>query len=777
MAKTNLVIVESPSKASTIKGYLGSNYKVIASVGHVRDLPKSTLGVDIENNFAAHYINIRGKGDIIKEIKKEAKNAGKVFLATDPDREGEAISWHLANALGIPVEQVQRVTFNEVTKTVVKAAIKQPRPIDMNLVNAQQTRRILDRIVGYKLSPFLWKTVRSGLSAGRVQSVATKIVVDRENEIRAFVPEEYWTIDATLIPAEGKPFTARFFGDHNGKIRLSDETEAMKVVHAVEGQTFTVDSVKRSTRKKNPAPPFTTSTMQQEASRKLGFQSQRVMRVAQELYEGVNLGSEFGGVQGLITYMRTDSLRVSADAQAAAATLIREKYGDSYYPETPRIYKTRASAQDAHEAIRPARVEIEPAMVRRQLTSDQYRLYKLIWERFIASQMESADLATLTMDFDCKGYLFRTGGYTVTFPGYMAVYEESVDESHRTHADEPEEQKDLRIPALNEGEKLDADSIDPARHFTEPPPRYTEASLIKLLEEKGIGRPSTFATIITTIISRGYVKRESKSLVPTELGEVTNTIMLKNFSTVVDEQFTARMEDELDEIEAGDVEMERVLSRFWGSFEQQLITAEETIGSLQVQVPVETTDMVCDKCGAQMIVKNGRFGKFAACPNYPTCKNTKPLTPVNETETDPADQKTAKVQTAEKAAETVTDMVCEKCGAPMVLRNGRYGSFYACSAYPTCKFTKPKTRDIGVACPKCSAKLVMKTGRNKTVFYSCERYPDCDFSSWDMPTAETCPTCGQMLFRKKGKSLLVCHDKACGYSREVEPMAEAPVEE
>ena len=772
MAKTNLVIVESPSKASTIKGYLGSNYKVIASVGHVRDLPKSTLGVDIENNFAAHYINIRGKGDIIKEIKKEAKNASKVFLATDPDREGEAISWHLANALGIPVEQVQRVTFNEVTKSVVKAAIKQPRPIDMHLVNAQQTRRILDRIVGYKLSPFLWKTVRSGLSAGRVQSVATKILVDRENEIRAFKPEEYWTIDATLIAPDKKPFTARFYGNRKGKIRLTDEASAMKVVHTVEGQPFTVDSVKRSTRKKNPAPPFTTSTMQQEASRKLNFQSQRVMRVAQELYEGVNLGSEFGGVQGLITYMRTDSLRVSADAQAAAATLIREKYGDNYYPDTPRVYKTRASAQDAHEAIRPARVEIEPAMVRKVLTSDQYRLYKLIWERFIASQMESADIATLTVDFDCHGYLFRTSGYTVTFPGYMAVYEESVDESHRNSmADEPEEQRDLRIPALEAGQVLKSDQIDPNRHFTEPPLRYTEASLIKLLEEKGIGRPSTFATIITTIISRGYVKREAKSLVPTELGEVTNTIMIQNFSTVVDEQFTARMEDELDGIEAGDEEMEVVLSRFWGSFEKQLIAAEGTIGSINVTLPVETTDMICDKCGAQMIVKNGRFGKFAACPNYPTCKNTKPLTP----EADPATE--TKAQETEKKPETVTDMVCDKCGAPMVLRSGRYGSFYACSAYPTCKFTKPKTRDIGVACPKCQAKVVMKTGRNKTVFYSCERYPDCDFSSWDMPTNEKCPTCGQMLFRKKGKALLVCHDKACGYSRETEPVAEPSVED
>ncbi len=766
MAKTNLVIMESPSKANTVKGYLGSNYKVIASVGHVRDLPKSTLGVDIDNHFTAHYINIRGKGDIIKQIKKEAKNAGKIFLATDPDREGEAISWHLANALGIPPEQVQRVTFNEITKSVVKAAIKQPRPLDMNMVNAQQTRRILDRIVGYKLSPFLWKTVRSGLSAGRVQSVATKIIVDRENEIRAFVPEEYWTIDATLISPDKKTFTARFFGNHSGKVRLTDEASAMQVVHAVEGKPFTVDSVKRSTRKKNPAPPFTTSTMQQEASRKLNFQSQRVMRVAQELYEGVNLGAELGGLQGLITYMRTDSLRVSSEAQSAAAQLIRAKYGEQFYPATPRVYKTRADAQDAHEAIRPARVEIEPAMIRRQLTTDQYKLYKLIWERFIASQMESADLATLTVDFDCRGYLFRTSGYTVTFPGYMAVYEESVDEGHRASDDEPEEQRDLRIPALNQGDVLPSESVDPNRHFTEAPPRYTEGSLIKLLEEKGIGRPSTFATIITTIVSRGYVKREGKSLVPTQLGEVTNDIMIANFSTVVDEHFTAGMEDDLDGIEEGRDSMEDVLTRFWGTFEQQLTAAEGTIGSINVELPAETTDIVCDKCGARMIVKNGRFGKFAACPNYPTCKNTKPLEPAKDEE--------------EKKKETVvTDQVCDLCGAPMVLRTGRYGSFYACSKYPACKFTKPKTRDIGVACPKCSARLVMKTGRNKTVFYSCERYPACDFSSWDMPTAEKCPSCGDMLFRKKGKPLLVCHNKPCGYSREVEPLPETelPIEE
>ena len=761
----NLVIVESPSKASTIKGYLGSNYKVVASIGHVRDLPKSTLGVDIDNHFAAHYINIRGKGDLIRDIKKEAKNANKVFLATDPDREGEAISWHLATALGIPVEQIQRVTFNEVTKSVVKAAIKNPRKIDMNLVDAQQARRILDRIVGYKLSPFLWKTVRSGLSAGRVQSVATKLIVDRENEIRAFVPEEYWTIDVTLFSPENKPFTARFWGDRTGKIRLTDEKTAMGVVRAVEGQPFTVDSVKRAMRKKNPAPPFTTSTMQQEASRKLGFQSQRIMKVAQELYEGVNLGSEFGGVQGLITYMRTDSLRVSADAQAAAATLIKEKYGERYYPAAPRVYKTKAGAQDAHEAIRPARVDIEPAMIRKMLTLDQYKLYKLIWERFVASQMESADLETLTMDFACKGYLFRTSGYTVVFPGYMAVYEESADDGQRKPmADEPEEQKDLHIAPMEKGQTLRSGDIDPSRHFTEPPPRYTEGSMIKLLEEKGIGRPSTFASIITTIISRGYVKREGKSLMPTELGEVTNDIMIDHFSTVVDEKFTAYMEEQLDRIEGGEEGLEEVLGRFWETFAKQLTAAEAVMNDIAVQVPVETTDMICEKCGSRMIVKNGRYGKFAACPNYPQCKNTKPVDGNNA-------QQAPKKETP---AEPVPDgMVCEMCGAPMVMRTGRYGSFYACSAYPTCKFTKQKLKDIGVPCPDCGAKVVMKMGRKRTVFYSCEKYPECQFSSWDMPTNESCPQCGKMLFRKKGKPMLVCHEKICGYSREAE-MTETP---
>lgn len=758
----NLVIVESPSKAATIKGYLGSSYKVVASKGHVRDLPKSKLGVDIDNDFEAHYINIRGKGDLIKEIKKEAKNANKVFLATDPDREGEAISWHLAAALGIPLEKTLRVTFNEVTKTAVKAAIKEPREIDMDLVNSQQARRILDRIVGYKLSPFLWKYVRSGLSAGRVQSVATRIIVDREEEIRAFVPVEYWTVDATLSADNGQEFTVRFYGDRNGKLRLGCEEDAMKVVRAVGNSDFTVSAVKKSKKKKLPAPPFTTSTMQQEASKKLGFQSQRIMRIAQELYEGVNIGQENGGVQGLITYMRTDSMRVSAQAQAEAREYIVNKFGEASYPSAPRTYKMRAGAQDAHEAIRPARVEIEPAMIKKYVTSDQYKLYKLIWERFIASQMESAVLATVTADFEAAGYIFRTSGYTVDFQGYMAVYEESEDDSRHT-ADEVREQRNIRLPAVKEGQRVGLVGTEPAKHFTEPPARYNDASLIKFLEEKGIGRPSTFATIITTIITRNYVKREGKALVPTPTGELTNKLMKESFPDVVDYAFTAQMESKLDSIENGGVSMNSVLAEFWKDFEVELDRANKKMETEELEVPVEETDLICDKCGSKMIVKNGRYGKFAACPNYPTCRNTKPLTKAPEANGDEADEEKKPV---------IADFKCEKCGSDMVQRTGRYGSFFACVRYPECNFTKQRAKDIGVACPKCGSKLVMKTGRNRSVFYSCDRYPECDFSSWDMPTNEKCPQCGEMLFRKKGQAMLVCHGKTCGFKKPYEASEE-----
>ncbi len=749
----NLVIVESPTKVAPIKKYLGSGYRVIASKGHVRDLPKSSFGVDIENDFEPHYINIRGKGDVIKEIRKEAKAARKVFLATDPDREGEAIAWHLATTLGIPVEKTLRVSFNEITPGVVKASIKEPRTIDMNLVNAQQARRILDRIVGYKLSPFLWKNVKSGLSAGRVQSAATRIIVDREEEIRAFVPEEYWTVDATLLSSDGKPFVVHFFGDAKGKIKLTGEQEAMKVLQATKGNPFRVESVKRSKRKKLPMPPFTTSTLQQEGSRKLNFQSSRVMRVAQELYEGIHIGSELGGTQGLITYMRTDSLRVSAEAQADTLAFIREKFGDAFCPGTPRVYKSRAGAQDAHEAIRPSNVKIEPQMIKKYLTSDQYRLYKLIWDRFVASQMEAAELDTIGAEFMSGGYLFKASGYTVAFRGYMAVYEEAEEESTAS-ADEIREVKDIRLPDMKKGEMLASESVDPTKHFTEAPPRYNEASLIKFLEEKGIGRPGTYAPTISTIVARNYVSKENKAFVPTQLGEVMIGIMKEHFPDIVDYRFTADVETDLDEIEKGKGELNDVLHDFWKGFSVELTAAEEKLGATGVELPAEETDIICEKCGARMIVKSGRFGKFAACPNYPTCKNTKPLDAGGKTETAPE----------------IADFKCEKCGGDMILKKGPFGEFYACVNYPSCKFTKQKAEALDIPCPKCGSAILKRYGRGgRSLFYSCERYPECDFSTWDMPTGEKCPECGEMLYRKKGKvAMLICHREDCGFKKKCE---------
>ena len=751
----NLVIMESPTKASTVKSYLGSSYKVVASKGHVRDLPKSTLGIDVDNNFEAHYINIRGKGDLIKELKKEVKNADRIYLATDPDREGEAIAWHLITALAIPPEKANRVTFNSVTKAVVKEGIKHPRQIDMDIVNAQQARRILDRIVGYKLSPFLWKTVKSGLSAGRVQSVSTKIIVDRENEIRAFVPEEYWTIEAVLITKDGKKVKTKLYGlaSDGNKLSIGNEEEAKKVFDAVNGKDFAVSDIKLGKKLKNPspphpAPPFTTSTLQQEASRKLNYQSQRTMKIAQELYEGMNLGSEFGGVQGLITYMRTDSMRISDEARDAAKTFITEKYGEEYYPKTPRVYKSKGNnVQDAHEAIRPSNLNLEPAAIKKALTTEQYKLYKLIWDRFIASQMQSAELSTVQTDFNCEGYIFRTSGYTVKFPGYMALYEESTDDKNT-------DDENVKLPEMKVGDTLSSESIAPVQHFTEPPARYNDATLVKYLEEKGIGRPSTYATIITTIISRGYVKREGKQLVPTPLGEVTTELMCENFPDIVDCKFTAYMESQLDDIESGKTTMLDVISGFYKNFSVELEAAFKNVADRDIELPVEETDIICENCGSRMIVKNGRFGKFAACPNSPACKNTKPLAKTGE-------------GLVEKKAEK-TDMKCELCGADMILRTGRYGSFYACSRYPECKFTKQKVKSLGVKCPECGSDIVTKYGKNKTVFYSCSRYPECKFSSWDMPTNEKCPNCGGMLYRKKGKNQLICKTEGCGYKVDIQ---------
>ena len=747
-----LVIVESPAKANTIKSYLGPNYKVMASKGHIRDLPKSTLGIDVDNNFEPHYINIRGKGDVIKELKKEAKLASKIILATDPDREGEAISWHIANQLDIPSEKACRVCFNEITKNAVKEAMKSPRKINEDLVNSQQARRILDRLVGFKLSEVLWKNLKSGLSGGRVQSVATRIITEREEEIRAFVPQEYWTLEATLIAGDGDSVSARLFGDKSGKLKLSSQSETEEIEEKIKSGSFRVTSVKHSEKYKQPAPPFTTSTLQQEASKQLGFQSQKIMKIAQELYDGLNLGAEFGGVQGLITYMRTDSIRVSAVAQDAAANYIKENYGAKFLPSKPRSYKVNSTSQDAHEAIRPSNVYIHPKQVRKMMTADQYKLYKLIWERFLASQMKSAVLDTVSVDIENSGFVFKTGGYVIKSKGYLSVYDNGGEE----HIIETDEVNLSKLPNVKEGDVLLSDGVHKQQHFTEPPPRYTEASLIKFLEENGIGRPSTYAPIISIIISREYVKRDGKSLVATPLGELTTQFMRKYFPEIIDYEFTASMESKLDSIEHKENTIIGIISDFYKNFKRELDVASKSDAKMQGAVPVEESDVSCPGCGSKMIFKNGRFGKFLACPNYPECKNTKTL------------DKNGNVSEKVQPTLELAGFKCESCGDDMVVRNGRYGTFYACRNYPTCTFTKQKVSDIGVPCPRCSSKIVARHGKGKMLFYSCEKYPDCDFSSWDMPLLEKCPDCGGMLFYRKTRKSVICKEKGCDYKREEE---------
>ncbi len=745
---TNLVILESPGKISTVKNYLGSNYKVIASVGHVRDLPKSTLGIDIDNGFEAHYINIRGKGDLIKELKREARKADKIFFATDPDREGEAISWHLAAVLGEYSKKAKRVSFNEITKTAVREAIKHPRDIDINLVNSQQARRILDRIVGYKVSPILWKTIKSGLSAGRVQSVATKIIVEREEEIESFKPVEYWTIDAVLTDLKKKHVTTRFYGSKAKKIKIKSQREADEILNAVRGGEFKVCEIKKGTKTRAPAPPFITSTLQQEAARKFNFQSQKTMKIAQELYEGINLGAEFGGVQGLITYMRTDSLRISEEAQKRAKSFIVDKYGEKFYPSRARVYKSKSNAQDAHEAIRPSNLDLEPQKIKRQLTADQFKLYKLIWDRFIASQMASAEINTVVVDFENSGYIFRSSGYTVGFSGYMTIYEESNDDAPVNMDDAFDPEKNAKIPVISADDTLGVRKIEATQHFTEPPLRYDEATLIKFLEEKGIGRPSTYTPIITVIITRGYVERDGKFLKPTQLGRITTKVMNEHFPDIMDYKFTAIMENRLDAIENGMETIEEALSDFYTGFSQELGKAEASLSENNIELPFEETDIICEKCGSKMVIKNGRFGKFAACPNYPRCKNTKTL---NKDGT-----------VAEAKPVEVADFKCEICGSDVVVRKGQYGEFYACSNYPKCKFTKAKIVEIGVSCPLCGDAIVSKTGKGNKLFYSCRRYPECNFSSWDMPTDKRCPECGKILLMKKTR-ILVCSGLKCKY--------------
>ena len=668
---SKLIIVESPSKIKTIKKTLGSGYTVMASKGHVRDLPKSKLGVDTEHDFKPQYINMSDKKDLIKELKDAAANSDGVLLATDPDREGEAISWHLAHLLALDLNEPNRVAFNEITESGVKAGIAAPHKIDLNLVDAQQARRVLDRIVGYKLSPFLWKKVKGGLSAGRVQTVALRLIVEREREIEKFNSEEYWSVDAKLL-AGTKSFKAALYGFADGKKIdvIPNAEEADKIVSALSGAEYIVSALKKGTRKKQPAPPFITSTLQQEASRKLGFTGQRTMRIAQQLYEGVDVPG--AGTTGLITYMRTDSLRISEEARAAAYKYITGRYGREYLPEKPRYFKTKSGAQDAHEAIRPTSVSFTPESVKEALTAEQYKLYKLIWERFIASLMEVCVQNTVNADITAGDYLFKASGYSVKFDGFTVLYEEGKDDDSAEGG---------ALPEMKTGDKLKLKELTPNQHFTQPPARYTEPTLIKALDENGIGRPSTYAPILSNILGRDYIEREKKSLKPTNLGMVVSDLMVEYFDKIVDVKFTAGLEKQLDEIGAGKRGWVDTIKDFYKDFDKLYKKAEESLEGKRVKVPDEETDVICDKCGRKMVVKSGRFGKFLACPGYPECKNTKPM---------PEDE-------------------------------------------------------VKQPCPKCGGKLVKKTSKKGKKFYGCSNYPECDFAAPGIPTGEKCPECGSFI--------------------------------
>lgn len=668
---SKLIIVESPSKIKTIKKTLGSGYTVMASKGHVRDLPKSKLGVDTEHDFKPQYINMSDKKDLIKELKDAAANSDGVLLATDPDREGEAISWHLAHLLALDLNEPNRVAFNEITESGVKAGIAAPHKIDLNLVDAQQARRVLDRIVGYKLSPFLWKKVKSGLSAGRVQTVALRLIVEREREIEKFNSEEYWSVDAKLL-AGTKSFKAALYGFADGKKIdvIPNAEEADKIVSELSGAEYIVSALKKGTRKKQPAPPFITSTLQQEASRKLGFTGQRTMRIAQQLYEGVDVPG--AGTTGLITYMRTDSLRISEEARAAAYKYITGRYGKEYLPEKPRYFKTKSGAQDAHEAIRPTSIGFTPESVKDALTAEQYKLYKLIWERFIASLMEVCVQNTVNADITAGDYLFKASGYSVKFDGFTVLYEEGKDDDSAEGG---------ALPEMKTGDKLKLKELTPNQHFTQPPARYTEPTLIKALDENGIGRPSTYAPILSNILGRDYIEREKKSLKPTNLGMVVSDLMVEYFDKIVDVKFTAGLEKQLDEIGAGKRGWVDTIKDFYKDFDKLYKKAEESLEGKRVKVPDEETDVICDKCGRKMVVKSGRFGKFLACPGYPECKNTKPM---------PEDE-------------------------------------------------------VKQPCPKCGGKLVKKTSKKGKKFYGCSNYPECDFAAPGIPTGEKCPECGSFI--------------------------------
>lgn len=689
-----LVIVESPTKVKTIKKYLGTDYDVVATMGHIRDLPESRLSVDIKKKFAPKYEIIKGKEKLVEELKEKAEKSSGVLLATDPDREGEAISWHLAYILGLDTNDKNRVTFNEITKTGVTAGMEHPRSIDQNLVNAQQARRILDRLVGYKLSPFLSQKIRRGLSAGRVQSVAVRLIVDREEEIRAFKPEEYWTIDAKMIPqGSRKAFPAAFYGTTQEKMKITSGDEANRILDDLKDAAYQIAKVKKGTRRKSPAPPFITSTLQQEASRRLGFQAKRTMKAAQELYEGVEIG-ELGAV-GLITYMRTDSLRISEDAINEVTAYIEGRWGKKYLPDSPRHFKTRANAQDGHEAIRPTTIDLSPDKVKDSLSNDQYKLYKLIWEHFVACQMANCLQSTTQADITAPGasgteYLFKASGYTVTFDGFTVLYEEGKDEET---ADEGS------LPPLENGMKLRCKEIAGNQHFTQPPARFTEATLIKALEENGIGRPSTYAATISTITGRNYVVREGKVLKPTELGEVTTKLMRERFPKIVNVKFTAQVESDLDKVQSGETDWVETLDHFYSDFDKTLKQAKEEMKGVKIQLKEDETDIICEKCGRRMVIKTGRFGRFIACPGYPECKNVKKLVQENGAD-------------------------CPKCGGKVVVKKSKKGRvFYGCSNYPNCDFVS-WDEPTQQKCPRCGKTLLKKKGK-KPKYYCIT--PDCGY--------------------------------------------------
>jgi DNA topoisomerase-1 len=745
VAKRSLVVVESPTKVKTIQKYLDGRFVVKASMGHVRDLPKSQLGVDPKKNFRPKYVVSPAKKKVLDELKKAAEKVEALYVATDPDREGEAIGWHLAQELAVDRKKVYRVTFNEITERAVRSAFQQPGKIDQKKVDAQQARRILDRLYGYKLSPLLWDKVRRGLSAGRVQSVAVRLVVDREREIERFVPVEYWTLHARLRAGEPPEFTATLREVEGEKASIPDEAAARALMAALEGAAFTVRTITRGERRRHPSPPFITSTLQQEAGRKLGFSAKKTMTVAQQLYEGVEVGSE--GPVGLITYMRTDSVRVAREAQDEARAWARARLGAEYVPEAPPAYRSRGSAQEAHEAIRPSDVGREPRGLTAHLTRDQLALYRLIWERFLASQLQPAVYDTVTADIAAGRGVFRAQGQTLRFRGFTAVYVESRDEE----PDSGDENAESAVPPLAEGERLRLLGLEPRQHFTQPPPRYSEASLIKTLEELGIGRPSTYASILSTIINdRGYVRRERRTLSPTELGIQVTDLLVPHFKDVMNVEFTALMEDELDKVEAGDRGWVETVEEFYGPFQKDLKHAEKDMPNPKRGTPIGEA---CPECGEPLLEKWGRFGKFITCSAYPDCKYRRSVAGSERPEDEPTNER------------------CPNCGKPMVIKHGRFGKFVACSGYPECKTTKPVT--LGIACPEpgCPGQLVERRSRRGRTFYGCSAYPECKFVVWRRPVAEPCPKCGAPFLTERvarGRTLRSCPRESCRYQREID---------